>query len=140
MNKWIRSYFTKTLENRSRLITVMTHRRDLTSMITTLYPMKTDKELIRLGPSGDGGYLTPNDLQDIRYCFSAGVGNIVGFERDCANLGMDVYLADKSVDGPNIEHPKFHFKKKYIGAISNDDFITLEEWVASVVNTGNSDL
>ena len=28
-----------------------------------------------------------------------------------ANRGIDVFMADRSVDGPAIDHPRFHFEK-----------------------------
>ena len=38
-------------------------------------------ELIRVGSDGDGGYLLPDILKNISYCFSAGVGEISKFEK-----------------------------------------------------------
>lgn len=76
----------------------------LQSMMDLLHPRVTDKKLIRLGPNGDGGYLIPDDLIGIEACFSPGVSDISGFEKECANRGMKVFLADKSVEKP----PEFH--------------------------------
>jgi hypothetical protein len=120
--------------------TRMTDRRELHSLLKKLYPVSTAKELVRFGPRGDGGYLVPNDFKGICACFSPGVSTVSGFERDCANLGMNVFLADKSVDRPAEKHELFHFTKKYIGAISNDDFITLDSWVASATSADHFDL
>lgn len=109
-------------------------------MLETLHPVSTDKELIRLGPDGDGGYLVPNDLVGIHACFSPGVGLVSGFEKDCAEAGMMVYLADKSVERPAAEHERFDFTKKFIGATSNDAFMTLDQWVTSSIPEGTADL
>ncbi|NEQ38025.1 MAG: hypothetical protein F6K40_17865 [Okeania sp. SIO3I5] len=120
--------------------TRMTDESNIRVLLKNLYPLSTDKELIRLGPKTDGGYLVPNDLEGIQACFSPGVSFVSGFEKDCAELGMKVFLADQSVDRPADEHKLFNFTKKYVGAISNDHFMTLDEWVASSLTETNSDL
>ena len=74
---------------------VATPRNDVESLIRRLHPRMTDKGLIRLGPAGDGGYLVPDDLDGIEACFSPGVGDLVGFERDCLARGMRVFMADR---------------------------------------------
>jgi hypothetical protein len=39
-------------------------------------------DLIRIGSPGDGGYLMPNILNEVSYCFSPGVDNIADFEKE----------------------------------------------------------
>ena len=39
-------------------------------------------DLIRVGSTNDGGYLIPNILNEIDYCFSPGIGNKFEFEKD----------------------------------------------------------
>ena len=110
---------------------VQTSAGEVEQLIHDLHPISPEIDMIRLGPKGDGGYLVPDDLSGIEACFSPGVSYVSGFEKDCADLGMEVFLADKSVDGPALSHKKFNFTKKNIGAISTDEFMTLDEWVAS---------
>jgi hypothetical protein len=95
-----------------------------------LRPYKTNHELIRLGEIGDGGYIIPNDLIDVKACFSAGVGPIVGFEYDLAQKGIDCFMADYSVDKPPLLHEKFKFEKKFIGTENNEMYIKFEDWFA----------
>ena len=45
------------------------------NLMRRLSPVSIDQEFVRLGPNGDGGYMVPNDLNDIGACFSPGVGN-----------------------------------------------------------------
>jgi Methyltransferase FkbM domain len=125
LNQWIRK--------KSRIRTVR-------KLLKRLYPLHTDKELVRLGPKDDGGYLVPNDFQGIEACFSPGVGFVSGFEEACAQLGMEVFLADGSVDGPAVEHERFQFIKKFIGEGSPDEFVTLDDWVNSSIDSSSSDL
>jgi FkbM family methyltransferase len=120
--------------------TSATDKNRLLELLQQLHPLVTDKNLIRLGPRGDGGYLVPDDLTGIEACFSPGVGQISGFEQDCADRGMSVYLADRSVAHPGAPHELFHFTRRYLGVTSNDDFMTLDAWVASTPVRADSDL
>lgn len=121
--------------------TIMTDRSELQSLLKKLYPIASNKELIRLRSIADGGYLVPNDFSGIEACFSPGVGvSWSEFEKDCADLGMKIFLADRSVKEPDAKNKLFHFTKKFIGAISNDEFMTLDNWVASSIPEKNSDL
>jgi hypothetical protein len=120
--------------------TALTPKEEITSLLSILHPVHSKASLVRLGPKGDGGYLIPNCLDGIQACFSPGVNEVSGFEVDCANLGIPVYLADASVDSPAQQHKLFEFTKKYIGAFSEGDFISMDLWVASCLDTSSSDL
>lgn len=115
-------------------------KKDIISLIERLRPIKTDKELIRLGGKGDGGYLVPNDLENIEACFSPGVGNIAHFEKDCAKTGMKVFMADASVENPFINNSQYSFIKKYLGNRNNEQFIKLSTWIKSTDLLIDSDL
>jgi hypothetical protein len=126
----------KTLKHRlidilptGNILTKTTRRADLTGLIGRLHPKDVGIELIRMGPQGDGGYLIPDDLEGIGACFSPGVSTVSDFELGCAQRGMQVYLADYSVDGPATPHDSFSFIKKFVGATTSEQFITLNDWV-----------
>jgi hypothetical protein len=97
----------------------------LVSFLSSLKPVETNHELIRVGGDGDGGYLIPNDLTGIDACFSPGVAATSDFENDLAARGVRCFLADFSVDGPPVDNPLFDFEKKYIGVDDDETFITL---------------
>ena len=82
----------------------------------------------------------PDDLAGIEACFSPGVNLVSGFEKDCADLGMKVFLADRSVEQPAELHERFYFTKKYVGVTTNEDFMTVDDWVASSLPRSQSDL
>ncbi len=118
-----------------------TDRDHVMALITQLRPRRTQRPLIRLGPATDGGYLVPDDLSGILAVFSPGVSSESGFEKDCAERSMDVFMADKSVDEPAESHPRFHFTKKFVGALDDDSFMTLDEWTAdSLSESSEGDL
>lgn len=141
--KNIRSLKSKFLElflSKRSFVTTRTEKNDVLALMRKLSPVSTATGLLRMGPSGDGGYLVPADLEGIEACFSPGVSSISGFEKDCAELGMNVYLADKSVEKPAELHERFCFVRKFVGAKSDDDFITIDDWVKSSDVDNNSDL
>jgi hypothetical protein len=106
-----------------------------------LYPLENEgMKLVRMGPKGDGGYLVPDDLDGIEACFSPGVSSISGFEKDCAELGMKVFMADRSVERPAESHEAFHFIKKHVGAMTSNDFMTIDDWVNSCFPKKGSEL
>jgi hypothetical protein len=120
--------------------TPLTDPGDMGRFIRSLQPVATDRDLIRLGPDADGGYLIPDDLDGIEACFSPGVSTVSGFEKDCADRGIKVFLADKSVEGPAESHELFGFTKKFVGAVSDKDFMTLDGWVNDSLTTLDTDL
>ncbi len=98
-------------------------------LINRLHPITTDKELIRLGSMGDGGYLVPDDLDGIVACFSPGVSTVATFEEAIVQQGIPCYLADASVSGAPVDHPLIHFDKKFLGVINDHSTITLDSMV-----------
>ena len=108
---------------------LQTDNSKIQTLLNRLRPVSCDKPLIRLGPDTDGGYLVPDDLAGIKACFSPGVARISGFERDCANLGMQVFLADRSVENPPESHRLFEFTNKFVGVTTSEEFMTLDQWV-----------
>lgn len=101
----------------------------LEAFLGRVKPVLSPKPLVRLGGPADGGYLIPDDLDDVRACFSPGVSDVADFEADLASRGIDCFLADASVDGPPVENPRFRFEKKFLGAECHGHFMTLPEWV-----------
>jgi hypothetical protein len=49
-------------------------------------------------------------------------------------------MADASVDHPPESNPRFNFIKKFIGATTKNDFISLEDWVTGAPVGDQSDL
>lgn len=110
-----------------------TRRADLLQLVNDLRVQPTREELIRIGPAGDGGYLVPDNLAEVRHCFSPGVSDCSEFELDLANRGMEVFMADRSVDGPADDHPRFHFEKKFLASRNSHEqgLVTLDDWYQS---------
>jgi hypothetical protein len=97
-------------------------------LIARLRPVHCGKDLIRIGGAADGGYLIPNDLDGVNYCFSPGVGAMADFESHLATLNIKSFLADHSVSSPPVSMPEFTFDKKFLGAIDTENSFTLKSW------------
>jgi len=100
----------------------------LRRLICRLRPKDCGYELIRIGAAGDGGYLIPNDLSGIEYCFSPGVSTISDFENQLADMGIRSFLADYSVECPSITRPELVFDKKFLGCGNYGNYMTLSAW------------
>jgi hypothetical protein len=90
--------------------------------------MQSGVPLIRLGGNGDGGYLIPDDLDGIEYCFSPGVNRTADFENALAERGIRSFLADYSVEQPPLMRPEFVFDRKFIGAWDDQVYMTMSSW------------
>ena len=108
---------------------------DLRSLVHSMRVTPIDTELIRVGPNKDGGYLVPDCISDIKYCFSPGVAGCSDFELSLANRDMEIFLADRSVDAPPITHPAFHFQKKFIASRNciSEGLMTLDSWYSDMI-------
>jgi hypothetical protein len=103
----------------------------LRALLSALRPLEPGIPLIRVGPENDGGYLVPDDLDGIRHLFSPGVSNESGFEAQLAERGMQVFLADHSVAAPAVTHPRFIFDKRFVGCMTDERYMTLDDWHAA---------
>lgn len=87
-------------------------------------------DLVRIGGDGDGGYLTPDNLENVKYCFSPGVDYTAKFEKELSDVyGIRSYMADASVEAAPIDDGNFTFIPKFLGNRTLGHFITLSDWV-----------
>jgi len=110
-------------------IAKMTPIEDVEALLRRIHPVTTEHELIRIGCDGDGGYLVPDDLAGIQACFSPGVDNRATFEEALLARGIRCHLADASVDQNPIDDARCTFRKRYLGVVNNDVFITADRWL-----------
>jgi hypothetical protein len=103
--------------------------RSIREFLISIRPESQKLELVRIGSKHDGGYLVPDVLKGIKYCYSPGVSNNSDFEEQLTNYGIECFLADHSVEGPPKDNPLFHFTKRFIGNKIDDKTITLEKWI-----------
>jgi hypothetical protein len=134
LNEFRRARFLSLSRHTETLVTEL----ELKKLISSLKPVKTEFDLIRIGDSEDGGYLVPDLLETIRYAFSPGVAGTASFERDLISRGIFCYLADYSVDTTPISGNFLDFDKKFIGIEDNEVFMTLSTWLdAKCINSND---
>jgi hypothetical protein len=121
-------------------VTRQTNNLDVRDLVAKLRPVDCGVELIRIGAENDGGYLLPDDLEGIEYCFSPGVSRMVEFETNLAARNIKSFLADYSVDSAPIQRPEFTFDKKFLGAIDTETFFTLSSWKNKYLSNYRGDL
>ena len=85
--------------------------------------------LIRLGNNSDGGYLVPDDLNEIEACFSPGVADNINFEKSLAKKKIQSYLLDNSIEKLPENNKYFTFKRKHLGIRNNNNFISINNWI-----------
>jgi methyltransferase FkbM-like protein len=119
---------------------IKSNDKDVRALIGKLKPVDCGIELIRLGQVHDGGYLIPNDLDGIEYCFSPGVSDRAGFEDQLADRHIRSFLADYSVDRPPVTRPEFTFDKKFLGALDEEPYFTLATWKDKYLKDYTGDL
>jgi Methyltransferase FkbM domain len=108
----------------------MTAPDKLLSLIRDIRPQRSRFDLVRIGSAADGGYLVPNDLEDMAACFSPGVDTNASFETDLqSRFGIGSHLADYSVPGPPKGFQPLSFTKRFLGTSDNDQYITLDSWM-----------
>ena len=104
------------------------------SSVTLLKPYISPYKLIRIGGNRDGSYLVPNDLKNIKACFSPGVANVKDFEDELAEkYKIKSYMCDFSSDLKNfktglIDNMQF-FEKKWLDITNEENTISLDKWV-----------
>jgi hypothetical protein len=103
---------------------------ELLGLIRRLTPVSSPFNLIRIGGDGDGGYLVPDDLKGINFCFSPGVAESSGFELGLTAFQIHSFLIDYSVEAPPVDSKFLHFEKLFLSSRSDyEKFVRLEDWV-----------
>jgi hypothetical protein len=87
----------------------------------------------RIGRDYDGGYVMLDDFsaRSIDAAYSFGISNDVSWDEDIANLGIDVYMYDHTIQDLPKKHPLFHFFKIGVTGIDTEgDLKTLNTLIA----------
>lgn len=128
--------FKRSMRKKGLAFTKLSSSSELNLFLARFRAHYASCDLIRVGGETDGGYLVPDLLSDLQFCFSPGVADSAAFELDVAErYNITSFMADASVDGPPINNENFVFSKKFLGSVDNDDFMTLSSWVNQSVGT-----
>ncbi|MDC2981665.1 FkbM family methyltransferase [SAR116 cluster bacterium] len=96
-------------------------------------------DLVRIGGEGDGGYLLPDIMNRVSYCFSPGVDDVSTFEQELSQkYNIKSYMADASVEKAPVEDENFNFIPKFLGSVTRDNSITLTDWMQNSIGNDKS--
>ena len=112
---------------------------EIRRLLKSLTPVAIEQPLVRVGGQNDGGYLLPDDLEEVTAAVSPGVSTEVSFDLAMADLGIDVLMADASVDGPPVKNAHFHFQSKFVDVFENGSNLRLDTLCESVVVDSDGD-
>jgi hypothetical protein len=121
-------------------IALFSDQKDVIETIRILKPYYSGIDLIRVGGDGEGGYLVPDDLEGIKYCFSPGVSDVANFELYLAEKhNIKSFMIDASVENAPVLHPLFDFERKFLSTKHNDNCVYLEGWVEQKIGLSSDD-
>lgn len=66
---------------------------------------------VRVGRSFDGGYAMIDDFSDIDAAYSLGINDDVSWDLDIAQMGIDIYQYDHTIDSLPLQNERFHWSK-----------------------------
>jgi hypothetical protein len=112
-----------------------TQKKEVGQFLKKIKIIDSGYELIRIGANQDGGYLIPNIIEQIEFCFSPGVGSISSFEDNLSKFNILSFLADGTVDYIG----KHNFLKKNLNSFDDYKNITLESWVNDKIKDKSND-
>jgi hypothetical protein len=108
----------------------MLHQNEVLTLMKLLRPYRSNYRKIRLGTSGDGGYVLPDDIGGISAVLSIGVGVDVSFDESFALKGVPIFQYDHTVDGPPVVNEHFHFHKIAWGPADDPNTSTLQTMIS----------
>ena len=130
MIKVIKNYSKKIINFFNLYLRFLSDKKDLHKFIKLFKPYNCGYELVRFGDNSDGGYLLPNCLDNINNCFSPGVGDNIGFEKNILKRGISTFFLDHTINNFNFDIEKYeNFTQKKLCVYDDDKNITLETWM-----------
>jgi hypothetical protein len=134
----IRTLIRQTLYRTGRISVEATPRTHVLEALSFLRPKRIGMEMLRVGASGDGGYLVPDDLTGISACFSPGVADAWTFETNLrADFGIPSFLCDRISVPADCPHT---FDSFWVGPWTDDQVRSLADWVSDRAPDATSDL
>ena len=121
--------------------TRLASKNEVETFIKNFVAHYVSTRLIRIGSRNDGGYLVPDILHDLKYCFSPGVDLVSEFEEELSSLyGTKSFMIDASVSRLQINNKDFIFEEKFLSSKTIDRYITLSDWIDKTITDENAKL
>lgn len=138
INKYLKIYLNKFLINFNLVIGKVTCKKKVKFLLKKFKLVSCKYDLKRFGRNGPGGYLLPDDLKNIDYLFSAGIGSDYSFELGLDKVCKKFFMADGTIKPPKLNSKKYSFLNKNIDIRDWKKGIKLETWVKNKILLNNS--
>ena len=88
----------------------MATQEQILQLVQLMVPATPQRGSVRVGGSGDGGYVVPDYLEALDGVVSIGVGGDVSFDLWFAERGVPVFQYDHTVSESPVAHERFMFR------------------------------
>ena len=69
------------------------------------------KNRVLLGTKSDGCYVLLDDFENVKIAYSFGISKNIQFDKALADMGIDIYMYDHTIDSLPFQNNKFHWQK-----------------------------
>ena len=96
----------------------------------------------RMGDNSGGGFVVFDDMENTGPVYQFGPCMNIAFELDLAELGKQVHIFDKDIQGPIIPHQNFNFRRQKLASVTDRDqaLISLPDVLEDLGHVTRSDL
>ncbi len=117
--------------SRNTTTTGLTPKSEVLHLLGRIRPQDNGHKLVRVGGPGDGGYLIPDDVNDISECFSPGSNKLSNFESEIAyRWQIKSFICDSVEEKPSNLTAFQDFTGAWVGpATDGGKYISLTDWV-----------
>ena len=113
-----------------RLLSRAANQGDVLEVLRLITPRKVvGFSKVRIGCTGDGGYVMLDDFADVIGGLSFGIGGNDDWDLALADRGISVNQFDHTINAAPTRHNLLHFHKKMIGPQASDGAVTLPDLV-----------
>jgi len=111
----------------------MTPFTQVIELLKQLTPKNYGYSEVRIGSNEDGGYVVPDDLIGVTECFSPGCAGYWHFEEFLeSKYRIHSHICDSEDQRPKNLGSHQDFQPYYLGPTTEQNLITLEDWVSKV--------
>jgi hypothetical protein len=119
------------IRDAQNIFTYLPKNREIEERVRTVLKFIRPKHVqnaskMRIGNTGDGGYVCLDYFSDIKSAVSLGISDDVSWDADVADRGIKVFQYDYTVDGPPIQHDNFKFFKLKVASEDGPGSIKLD--------------
>lgn len=110
---------------------------DLLDLLRRLEPMSAEGfAKVRVGRPNDGGYVMIDDFAGVDAAYSFGISDDVSWDGQIADLGVDVFQYDHTIEALPEDHARFFWRKLGVGP-AEDEALPVSTLSAILLKNGH---